>query len=101
MDPNAEKLNVLRTFKIGSFHIGSAFADMLTSAVWIGIALGGIVFDLANLITRVPHLAYGSVFLLSAAGFVVCIGILARVDAPGFAAGCVVMQEPALAMADG
>ncbi|NCC36765.1 MAG: MFS transporter, partial [Chloroflexia bacterium] len=67
----------------------------------VGMALGGIVFDLANLITRVPHLAYGSVFLLSAVGFVVCIGILARVDAPGFAAGRVVMQEPALAMADG
>ncbi|WP_129674752.1 BCD family MFS transporter [Candidatus Chloroploca sp. Khr17] len=67
----------------------------------VGMALGGIVFDLANLITRGPHLAYGSVFLLSAVGFVVCIGILARVDAPGFAAGRVSIHEPALAMADG
>lgn len=32
--PDPERLNVPRTFKIGSFYIGSAFPDILTAAVW-------------------------------------------------------------------
>ncbi|MEI7644802.1 MAG: BCD family MFS transporter [Chloroflexales bacterium] len=31
--PPAPRLNILRTMKIGSFHIGSAFVDLLTSGV--------------------------------------------------------------------
>ena len=66
----------------------------------VGIAAGGMLLDLAELITRTTHLAYGSVFLLEAIGLLVCVGILARVDAPGFAAGRAPAAEPALAMAD-
>ncbi|NJN15662.1 MAG: BCD family MFS transporter [Oscillochloris sp.] len=33
-DEASERLNVPRTFKIGSFYIGSAFPDILTSAIW-------------------------------------------------------------------
>ncbi len=34
MPESPERLNLPRTFKIGSFHIGSAFSDILTSAIW-------------------------------------------------------------------
>ncbi|MCU0490854.1 MAG: BCD family MFS transporter [Chloroflexaceae bacterium] len=34
MEEQAEKLRIGRTLKIGSFHVGSAFADILLSAVW-------------------------------------------------------------------
>lgn len=66
----------------------------------VGVALGGILRDLALWITRTPHLAYSSVFILSAVGLLVCISILARVDAPGFAAGRKPAAASALAMAD-
>ncbi|NCC32859.1 MAG: MFS transporter, partial [Chloroflexia bacterium] len=58
MDPNSEKLNVLRTFKIGSFHIGSAFADMLTSAVWNRILISdlGIVATPVALLSALRYL---------------------------------------------
>lgn len=55
MAPNdsPEKLNVPRTIKIGSFHIGSSFADMLTSAVWNRI----LISDLGVLASPVALLA--------------------------------------------
>ncbi len=34
MQEQSERLNLPRTLKLGSFHIGSAFSDILTSAVW-------------------------------------------------------------------
>ncbi|MFV9504034.1 MAG: BCD family MFS transporter [Oscillochloridaceae bacterium umkhey_bin13] len=66
----------------------------------VGMAVGGIALDLFRLITQAPQIAYGSVFLLEAIGLVACVAILARVDAPGFAAGRAPMRESALAMAD-
>lgn len=34
MDPKGERLQMGRTLKIGSFHLGSSLADLLLSAVW-------------------------------------------------------------------
>ena len=34
-DPSTEpKFSIWRSLKLGTFHIGSSFADLLTSAVW-------------------------------------------------------------------
>ncbi len=66
----------------------------------VGIALGGIMRDLVLWLTQTPNIAYASVFVLSAIGLLVCVGILARVDAPGFAAGHEPAPASALAMAD-
>jgi MFS transporter, BCD family, chlorophyll transporter len=42
MPESPERLNLPRTFKIGSFHIGSAFADILTSAIWNRILISNM-----------------------------------------------------------
>ncbi len=33
-DPHEPEFSIRRSLKLGSFHIGSSFADLLTSAVW-------------------------------------------------------------------
>lgn len=42
MAEQPERLRIGRTLKIGTFHIGSAFADMLTSAVWNRILISNL-----------------------------------------------------------
>jgi BCD family chlorophyll transporter-like MFS transporter len=66
----------------------------------VGVALGGVLRDVVLWMTGTPSIAYGSVFVLSAFGLLVCVGILARVDAPGFVAGRAPAPASALAMAD-
>ncbi|MFV9503509.1 MAG: BCD family MFS transporter [Oscillochloridaceae bacterium umkhey_bin13] len=51
----------------------------------IGIALGGIVRDIAYLLTGSYPIAYGTVFFLEAVGLLACILIIIKVDVPGFA----------------
>jgi MFS transporter, BCD family, chlorophyll transporter len=42
MDANQERLNMGRTLKIGSFHIGSSLSDILLSAVWNRILISNL-----------------------------------------------------------
>jgi BCD family chlorophyll transporter-like MFS transporter len=42
MDANPERLNMGRTLKIGSFHIGSALSDIMLSAVWNRILISNL-----------------------------------------------------------
>ncbi|MEI7769719.1 MAG: BCD family MFS transporter [Chloroflexales bacterium] len=42
MDADQERLNMGRTLKIGSFHIGSALSDILLSAVWNRILISNL-----------------------------------------------------------
>ncbi|MCG8347433.1 MAG: BCD family MFS transporter [Chloroflexales bacterium] len=51
MQQQTKRFSLLRTMKIGTFHIGSAFADILTSGVWnrilisdLGIAATPVAF---------------------------------------------------------
>lgn len=53
MEQQQERLHLPRTLKIGSFHIGSAFADILGSAVWNRI----LISDLGIIATPVALLA--------------------------------------------
>lgn len=53
MEQQSERLNIRRTLKLGSFHIGSAFADILGSAVWNRI----LVSDLGIAATPVAVLS--------------------------------------------
>ncbi|GAB4438247.1 MAG: BCD family MFS transporter [Chloroflexi bacterium OHK40] len=53
----------------------------------LGIFLGGFVRDTALLVTGSPAAAYATVFFLEAAGLLVCMWLLLRVDVPGFARG--------------
>jgi BCD family chlorophyll transporter-like MFS transporter len=66
----------------------------------VGIALGGVARDLFLFASGTPAVAYGLVFVLEAVGFLVCVGILARVDAPGFVAGREPARESVLALAE-
>lgn len=51
----------------------------------VGIALGGALRDLFLLLSGSHQVAYAGVFLLEAAGLLVCIVLLLRVDVAGFA----------------
>ncbi len=42
MDAHQERLNMGRTLKIGSFHMGSSLADILLSAVWNRILISNL-----------------------------------------------------------
>lgn len=50
----------------------------------VGIATGGVLRDLALWVTGSMSLAYGFVFAFEAAGILVCILLLRRVDVQGF-----------------
>lgn len=43
MKQQSQRFSLLRTFKIGSFHIGSSLADILTSAVWNRILVSDLL----------------------------------------------------------
>lgn len=92
-------LMAMTTDKHAGAYLGLWTVAQLVSR-GVGIALGGVALDLFRAMMPAAHIAYGSIFLLEAVGFLVCVGILARVDAPGFAAGRAPVHEPALAMAD-
>lgn len=51
----------------------------------VGIALGGIIYDLARLFGFATHVAYGAVFALEATGFLICIYFLRASDVHSFA----------------
>jgi MFS transporter, BCD family, chlorophyll transporter len=51
----------------------------------LGVFLGGFVRDVALIISGSEPVAYAVVFLLEAAGLLVCAWVLLRVDVPGFA----------------
>lgn len=50
-----------------------------------GIAMGGVVRDAALALSGRLSVAYAAVFAIEAAGLLVCIWLLARVDVPAFA----------------
>lgn len=50
-----------------------------------GIAMGGVIRDVALAASGQFSVAYASVFLIEATGLLVCIWLLARVDVPAFA----------------
>lgn len=92
-------LMAMTTDKHAGAYLGLWTVAQLVSR-GVGIALGGIALDLFRMTLPAAHIAYGSIFMLEAIGFLICVGILARVDAPGFAAGRAPVRESALAMAD-
>ncbi|RME88132.1 MAG: MFS transporter, partial [Anaerolineae bacterium] len=49
-----------------------------------GIAMGGVVRDVALAIAGQFHVAYASLFALEAVGLLICIPLLLRVDVRGF-----------------
>ena len=51
----------------------------------VGIALGGIIYDLTRVAGLAPNAAYGIVFTLEAIGFLVCIYFLQASDVHSFA----------------
>jgi len=59
----------------------------------LGIAMGGVVRDVALSLTGQIHLAYTTVFLFEGLGLLACIALLLAVDVKGFAASR--GQEPA------
>ncbi len=50
-----------------------------------GIAMGGVVRDVALAISGQLSVAYAAVFMIEAVGLLACIWLLARVDVPAFA----------------
>lgn len=65
-----------------------------------GIAMGGVIRDVALAASGQFSVAYASVFLIEAAGLLVCIWLLARVDVPAFARQARVRSAELLAAVD-
>ncbi len=66
----------------------------------IGVALGGVIYDIVSRVTGVLPLGYAAVFGLEAVGFAVCIYFLNRSDVRGFALGTQVPSTAALTLMD-
>lgn len=65
----------------------------------IGIFLGGVVRDVAYILTQSYTIAYASVFFLEAVGLFACIILILKVDVPGFARSVGNVQTPAANLA--
>ena len=66
----------------------------------IGVALGGIIYDIVSRITGVLPLGYAAVFALEAVGFAACVYFLHISDVRGFAQGARVPSLAALTLVD-
>ncbi|PDW03042.1 MFS transporter [Candidatus Viridilinea mediisalina] len=65
----------------------------------IGIFLGGVIRDVAYIITQSYTIAYASVFFLEAIGLFACIILILKVDVPSFARSVGNVRTPAANLA--
>jgi BCD family chlorophyll transporter-like MFS transporter len=66
----------------------------------IGVALGGIIYDVTAVLSGSIQFGYATVYALEAVGFALCLIFLGRADVRGFASNAQAPRSAALSMLD-